>query len=294
MFRTLQRLIGEDIQMIWKPGINLRSLKMDPSQIDQIMVNLAVNARDAIAGVGTLTIETQNVVLDENSFITPEELIPGEYVMLTVHDTGCGMEKKVLDHLFEPFFTTKELGKGTGLGLATIYGIVRQNKGYIDVDSEPGRGTRFRICFPGIPADNTTAGRDVRQKPAFGTETVLLVEDELPILKLGKAILERYGYSVLAARTPAEALDLAGRHQGAIHLLITDVVMPQMHGRDLQKKITASFPDIKTVFMSGYTADIITHDSALKQGVHFLQKPFSVQTLAAKAREVLDDYGTTG
>ncbi|MFH2067392.1 MAG: PAS domain S-box protein [Pseudomonadota bacterium] len=294
MAGTLQRLIGEDIQLIWKPGIDLLSLKMDPSQIDQIMVNLAVNARDAIAGVGTLTIETRNIVLDEVCCMPHEERIPGEYVMLSISDTGCGMEKKILGHLFEPFFTTKELGKGTGLGLATIYGIVKQNKGYIDVDSDLGRGTTFKICFPGIPAENRTESRDIREKPASGTETVLLVEDEPSILKLGKAILERYGYTVLAAQTPAEALDLAGRHHDTIQLLITDVVMPQMHGRDLQQKIAAFCPAIKTIFMSGYTANIITHDSALKQDVHFLQKPFSVQTLAAKTREVLDDSGATG
>ncbi|RJP81383.1 MAG: response regulator, partial [Desulfobacteraceae bacterium] len=247
-----------------------------------------------IAGVGTLTIETRNIVVDEACCMTHEEWIPGDYVMLSISDTGCGMEKKILDHLFEPFFTTKELGKGTGLGLATIYGIVRQNKGYIDVDSDPDRGTTFRICFPGIPAENRMKSRDIREKPASGTETVLLVEDEQSILKLGKAILERYGYTVLAAQTPAEALDLAGRLRGAIHLLITDVVMPQMHGRDLQKKIAEFCPAIKTIFMSGYMANIITHDSALKQDVHFLQKPFSVQTLAAKTREVLDGSGATG
>ncbi|MFZ5570214.1 MAG: PAS domain S-box protein [Thermodesulfobacteriota bacterium] len=288
MIKMLKRLIGEDIELVWKPFTELWPVKMDPSQIDQILVNLAVNARDAITGVGNLTIETGNIVFDETYCLTHAGMFPGEYVLLAVSDTGSGMEKETLAHLFEPFFTTKELGKGTGLGLATIYGIVKQNEGFINVYSEPGHGTTFKIYLPRTRIDSGAETPETTKKPTGGAETVLMVEDEPSILKLGKAILERYGYTVLAARKPEDALALAERHEGPIHLLITDVVMPQMNGRILQEKIAAFRPEIKTLYMSGYTANVIAHHGVLEDGVHFLQKPFSIQTLAQKVREVLE------
>ena len=294
MIRMLQRLIGEDIDLVWKPSSNLWPVRMDPSQIDQILVNLAVNARDAIHGVGNLTIETENIVFDESYCMTHAGFIPGEFVLLAVSDTGCGMEKESMEHLFEPFYTTKEMGKGTGLGLATIYGIVKQNDGFINVYSEPGKGTAFKIYLPRTQVADAVEPREVSQKPANGTETVLLVEDEPSILKLGKAVLDRYGYTVLSARTPEDALALAEQHPEPIHLLITDIVMPQMNGRELMKKITVSRPEIKTLYMSGYTADVIEHHGVLEKGIHFLQKPFSVKTIAAKVREVLDGSDVTG
>ncbi len=289
MIKMLQRLIGEHIDLVWKPASNIWRVKMDPSQIDQILVNLAVNARDAITGVGNLTIETENAVFDETDCVTHKEFIPGEFVLLAVSDTGNGMEKETLEHLFEPFFTTKEVGKGTGLGLATIYGIVKQNDGFINVYSEPGQGTTFKIYIPRTQIKEAPETKETGKKPARGTETILFVEDELSILKLGKTILEHYGYKVLDASTPGEALKRSEQHQGSIHLLITDVVMPQMNGRDLWKKIAGSRPEIKTLYMSGYTADVIADHCVLEEGIHFLQKPFSTRALAAKVREVLDE-----
>ncbi len=289
MITFLHRLIGEDVDLVWKPAMALWPVHMDPSQIDQILVNLAVNARDAIIGVGNLTIETENVFFDETYCMMHQDVIPGEYVLLAVSDTGCGVEKEAIGLLFEPFYTTKTVGKGTGLGLATVYGIVKQNDGFINVYSELGQGTTFKIYLPRTRIQVATESEEVRQNPARGAETVLLVEDEPPILKIGKAILERYGYTVLDAGTPAEAQAQAQQHQGPIHLLITDVVMPQMNGRDLLERIAASRPGIKTLYMSGYTSDVIAHHGVLGEGIHFLQKPFSVKTLAAKVREVLGD-----
>jgi PAS domain S-box-containing protein len=288
MLRMLQRLIGEDIDLVWKPGRALWPIKMDPAQVDQILANLAVNARDAIAGVGNLTIETENVTFDEDYCAAHAEITPGDYVMLAVSDTGCGMDKATQQHLFEPFFTTKDVGKGTGLGLATIYGIVRQNNGLVNVYSEPGEGTTFRIYLPRVAEADVREAAVSAGRPAGGTETVLIVEDELAILKLGEAVLRRLGYTALAARTPAEALALAAEHDGPIHLLITDVVMPEMNGRDLQLRVKALRPDIKMLYMSGYTANVIAHHGVLDEGVRFMQKPFSVRSLGALVREVLD------
>ncbi len=288
MLRMLRRIIGEGIDLVWKPGVNLWHVMMDPTQIDQILVNLAVNARDAIGRVGNLTIETQNIVFDESYCAAHAGFVPGEYVLLTVSDTGPGMDKKVLDNLFEPFFTTKEVGKGTGLGLATIYGIVRQNYGFINVYSESGVGTSFKIYLPCIQAAETAMVQAVEPEPYRGAETVLLVEDEEAILRLGKMILERYGYTVLATASPSEALIMAKQHQGPIHLLITDVVMPGINGQELKDQIISVRPEIITLFISGYTADVIAHHGVIEEDVQYLQKPFSVKTLAARVREVLD------
>ena len=289
MLKMLRRLIGEDIELIWKPGPDLWPVKVDPAQIDQVLANLAVNARDAIAGVGKLSIETENVVVDQAYAQTRMGFIPGEYVMLAVSDTGTGMDKQVLEHIFEPFFTTKSVGKGTGLGLSTVYGIVKQNNGLINVYSEPDHGTTFRIYLPRTESMDEVKTTVSEEKPLRGTQTILLVEDEESILNLGKVILTEFGYTVLTAQTPGEAVNLAERHKGPLHLLIADVVMPEMNGRELEEKISALRPGIKTLFMSGYTADVIAHQGVLEAGIKFLEKPFSLRTLAEKVREALED-----
>ncbi len=289
MLKMLRRLIGEDIDLLWKPGLDLWPLKMDPSQIDQILANLCVNARDAISGVGKVTIETANYAFDEAYCSQHPGFICGEYVLIAISDDGCGMDKETLNNLFEPFYTTKGLGKGTGLGLATVYGIVKQNNGFINVYSEPGWGATFKIYLP-RSGDRVSEAREhvTEEKLLRGSETILLVEDEESILDLGKTILERLGYQVLAAHSPIEALDWAERHLSPIHLLITDVVMPGMNGKYLKEKLNALHPEMKSIFMSGYTANVIAHHGVLDEGIHFLQKPFSVKLLAEKVRGVLD------
>ncbi len=289
MLKMLRRLIGENIDLVWQPAANLWPVKMDPSQINQILANLCANARDAITGVGRLTIETQNTTFEKPSRTEHEGLIIGDYVLLAVKDTGCGMDKKTLDNLFEPFFTTKDFGKGTGLGLSTVYGIVKQNKGFINVDSEPGRGSSFRIYFPRLAFEDRDAKASPGKKEASGgTETVLLVEDEPAILRMARMMLERKGYTVLSAVNPQQALETAENHSGRIDLLMTDIVMPEMNGRDLSAKIQSLHPDIKLLFMSGYTDDIIAHQGVLPQGIAFIQKPFSMADLTEKLRDVLD------
>jgi CheY-like chemotaxis protein len=263
-------------------------VRIDPSQVDQLLANLTVNARDAIVGVGTVSVQTANVVLGDGDCSGHSGLAPGEYVRVTVGDDGCGIDAETQAHIFEPFFTTKEQGKGTGLGLATVYGIVTQNDGCINVISEPGRGTTFEIYLPRYAADVAGAAADVPRAPRGGTETVLLVEDEPALLDLGKAMLARLGYTVLAAGTPAEALRLAEDHRGPIHLLVTDVVMPQMNGRNLAARIMVLKPGLKCIYMSGYTADVIGQHGIVEDGVFFVQKPFTVQTLADRVREALD------
>jgi two-component system, cell cycle sensor histidine kinase and response regulator CckA len=288
MLKMLRRLIGENIDLVWLPGKVLWSVKMDPAQIDQILANLCVNARDAVADIGRITIETGNVTVDPAFCAAHSGFSPGEYVLLTVSDDGCGMDQETLKNIFEPFFTTKGVGQGTGLGLAMVYGIVKQNAGCIDVDSEPGLGTRFKIYLPrhlkGMQARTGT------MEPASrGHETILLVEDEPAILDLGKELLEMQGYRVLTAGTPGEALRLAEEHSGEIHLLLTDVIMPGMNGRELAEKLLSFYPGLKELFMSGYTADVIAHRGVLDSGMQFIQKPFSLATLTNKVREVLDD-----
>ena len=287
MLKMLRRLIGEDIDMAWQPGVDLWPIKVDPSQIDQILANLCVNARDAIANTGKVTIETVNATLDAAYVQSHPECVPGDYVMLAVSDTGHGMDEATRAHLFEPFFTTKELGKGTGLGLATVFGIVKQNLGLISVDSEPGQGTTFKICLPRAEAEAPAAAPAGRKPTPRGTETVLLVEDEKQVLVLAQRILQQRGYTVLAARTPEAALRLAGEHSGAIHLLITDVVMPGMNGRELRNQLAALKPGMRCLYMSGYTADVIAHHGVLDEGVQFLQKPFTIESLAERVREAL-------
>ncbi len=295
MLKMLRRLIGEDIHLAWHPGASVWPLKMDPSQIDQILANLCVNARDAIADVGNVIIETGNSVFDDVYCSEHAGVLAGEYVRLAVIDDGCGMGEDVLNKLFEPFFTTKERGKGTGLGLATVYGIVKQNNGFIDVTSKPGHGATFSIYLPcfadGI--DRISSPEGPAKKIAGGSETILLAEDDPSLLDLTRTILDNLGYRVLAASTPGEIARLAQNETTEIRLLITDVVMPEMNGRDLAKKMTSVYPQIKCLFMSGYTDDVIDHHGILDEGVHFIQKPFSMKDLAAKVREVLDGASRT-
>ena len=289
MLKMLRRLIGEDIDLVWRPGANLCRIKMDPSQLDQILANLCVNARDAIAGEGKIVIETGRVALDEAFCAAHPGSVPGEHALLAVGDTGRGMDKNEMANIFEPFYTTKDVGEGTGLGLATVYGAVRQNKGLITVDSEPGRGTTFRIYLPRHEeqaAEGRPAAPDLR--PARAGETLLLVEDDPHILKIIAAMLERLGYAVLAASTPGEALRLAGKRDGPIRLLLTDVIMPEMNGRELFVRLLALRPDLKCLFMSGYTANVIAHHGVLDAGMNFIQKPFSINDLANKVAEALN------
>ncbi|MBW4056692.1 MAG: PAS domain-containing protein, partial [Proteobacteria bacterium] len=270
MLKMLQRLIGEDINLVWKPESSLWPVKVDASQIDQILANLCVNARDAIAGIGSIVIKTENCTTDESYQAPFLDMMPGEYVKLTVSDNGVGMDKKNLAYIFEPFYTTKEQGKGTGLGLATVYGAVKQNSGFIDVCSEQDAGTKFTIY---IPRHEGKIGQALKETEAETVpkshETILLVEDEAAILNIVAMLLTKHEYKVLAASTPGEALNLARGHDGGIDLLMTDVVMPEMNGRDLAKNLLSLYPDIKRLFMSGYTSDVIAHHGVLDEGVHF-------------------------
>ena len=287
--KMLRRLIGEDIDLFWVPELDLWKVKIDPSQMDQILANLVVNARDAISGVGAITLRTENVVIDDSDRVETPEFIPGEYVLLTMGDTGVGMSEEVRENIFEPFFTTKELGKGTGLGLSTVYGIVKQNDGFIYVASELGKGATFKIYLPRFEAETSqdppvkTAG-----KPPTGTETILVVEDDEAILNLSKTILQHLGYTVLTAQTPVQAISLVREHAGELDLLITDVVMPEMNGRVLAEQLGALRQNLKCLYMSGYTADVIAHRGILDEGVNFIQKPFCSDDLAARVRQVLD------
>ena len=290
MLQMLQRLIGENIHLVWTPGHDLWPVKMDPAQIDQVLANLAINARDAIRDQGKLLIETSNAHLDESNAHISADFVPGDYVLLSVTDTGSGMTKEVLEHLFEPFFTTKEIGRGTGLGLAMVFGIVKQNRGLIQVVSAPDQGATFKLYFP-----RTQSGEKVETTeapapgPPHGTETILMVEDEQQILELGGTFLQRCGYTALLAATPEAALQLAGQQKkGAIHLLVTDVVMPGMNGRELKEKMEALHPGVKTLMMSSYASETLAQQSGADPKSHFLQKPFTFEGLAQKIRDVLD------
>jgi len=289
MLKLLRRLIGEDINLIWRPGANLRLVRVDPSQVDQLLANLCINARDAIVGVGEITLETVNINADAEYCARYQEAIPGTYVCLTVSDNGSGMNKETLAQIFEPFFTTKGLGKGTGLGLATVYGIVKQNNGFIHATSEPAKGTSFKVHLPQSDARDvaiTVASKE--ESPKGRGETVLLVEDEKSPRVTCRLFLETLNYKVLVAETPGEALRMTGQHPGDIHLLLTDVVMPGMDGNQLAKRISAIKPGVKVLFMSGYTADVIAQRGVLDEGVHFISKPFTRYDLALKVRSVLD------
>ncbi len=291
MLKMLRRLIGEDIELVWRPGVDLQPVRIDPVQIDQILANLCVNARYAIGhNVGAVIIETDHASFDEAYCADHVGFVPGEFIMLAVSDNGRGMDEETRKQIFEPFFTTKGVGEGTGLGLATIYGIIKQNNGFINVYSELGQGTTFRIYLPvhKVAREITARGKAVTESVTHGSESILLVEDEPAILALGIKMLDRLGYKTLAAGTPGEAIRLAEEHAGEIHLLITDVIMPEMNGRDLAKQLVSLYPSLKSLFMSGYTANVIAHHGVLDEGTNFIQKPFSMRDLGAKVRDILD------
>jgi len=288
MDKMLRRLIGEHIALVTVLAPDLGHVRADPNQLEQVIVNLAVNARDAMAQGGTLTIETANVDLDATYAQTHLGSVPGPYTMLAVTDTGVGMDAGVRAHLFEPFFTTKEVGRGTGLGLATVYGIVKQSDGYISVYSEVGRGSSFKIYLPRIATPSDAPVGPQRGRPARGNETVLVVEDEPAVLTLSRRALETQGYVVLAASDATAALRIVERHGGTIHLLVTDVVMPGLSGRELADKLAAQRPGIRVLYMSGYPGDAVVEHGSLPAGSAFLQKPFSPDSLARKVRDVLD------
>ncbi|MBI5342693.1 MAG: PAS domain S-box protein [Deltaproteobacteria bacterium] len=288
--QMLRRLIGEDINLLTFLESDLWRVKADPGQISQVLMNLAVNARDAMPSGGKLTIETSNVDIDEAYTRGHATMRPGAHVMIAMSDTGVGMNQETLSRIFEPFFTTKEMGKGTGLGLSTVYGIVKQSGGHIWVYSEPGRGTTFKIYLPRVEeAAEAPEPAPDRTGRIEGSETVLLVEDEEAVRMLVREILERYGYTVLAASNGEEALLASDRHEGKIHLMLCDVVMPGMSGVQLSRKIASSRPEMKVLYMSGYTDNAIVHHGVLDPGTAFIEKPFSPDSLARKVRAVLDD-----
>jgi two-component system, cell cycle sensor histidine kinase and response regulator CckA len=286
--KLLQRLIGENIELRAVLKAELCRVKADPGQIEQIIMNLAVNARDAMPAGGRLTIETSDVEFDEEYATQHPSTLPGPHVMLAVTDTGCGMDAKTKAHMFEPFFTTKEFGKGTGLGLSTVYGIVKQSGGSIWVYSEPGIGTSFKIYLPCVDAAlEIEPPNDNVERVIAGSQTILIVEDDAALLQITHRTLEEVGYATLAARSPREAIDLSESHTGPIHLMVTDVVLPGMSGVKLASHLSAPRPEMKVLYVSGYTDDTIFHHGVLKPGLAFLQKPFSPITLARKVGEIL-------
>jgi signal transduction histidine kinase/ActR/RegA family two-component response regulator len=289
MDRMMRRLIGEDIDLLVKLDPDLDNVKFDPGQIEQIIMNLVVNARDAMPRGGKLTIQTANVHLDASYVAEHIDAREGDHVMIAISDTGVGMDAATLAKIFEPFFTTKELGRGTGLGLSTVFGIVNQSGGNIWVYSEPGRGTTFKVYLP-VAQGTAGASRSSRMAavPSRGTETILLVEDEESVRTLIRTILTQKGYNVLAANRPRAALETANNHAGAIDLLLTDVVMPEMGGLELARALTERRPEVKVLYMSGYTDNAIVHHGVLDAGTAFLEKPIHPDKLLAKVRSVLN------
>ena len=287
MLKMLRRLIGEDIELVWQPAGERLTIRIDPTQIDQVLANLCVNARDAIADTGRISIETCRVLLDEEYCAGLDDFSPGEYAVLAVSDSGCGMEKELAEKIFEPFFSTKG-DRGTGLGLSTVYGIVRQNHGSIHVYSEPGAGATFRIYLP-LAEDESLPKMETGPEAIRGGsgEIILMVEDDPGILRMGTTMLERLGYAVLTAATPQEGMEVARTHGGGIDILLTDVIMPQMNGKQLAHEILAIHPGLRVIYMSGYTANVIAHHGVLDEGIHFLQKPFTKRDLERKISEVL-------
>lgn len=290
MLNMLRRLIGEDINLVFTPAKDLWSVRMDPSQVDQIMANLALNSRDAIHGAGILSIKTSNVVVDAVYCRSHSESLPGEYVKLVVHDDGRGIDKEAIHSIFEPFFTTKPMTESSGFGLSTVYGIVRQNNGFIEVFSRDGEGTTFEIYMPRCSVDapeNSPATESV-EEPG-GDETILLVDDNDAVREMTMGYLQSFGYGVLAASSPEEALSLSADYSGLIQLLVIDMLMPGMNGKDLSLKLTAKRPELKRLFLSESTADAFRLDGAWDENIPFLGKPFSRPDLACKIREVLED-----
>jgi len=290
--KMLRRLIGEDVNLVFAPSDGLGAVRADPGQIEQVLLNLAVNARDAMPGGGRLTVETANVALDAAYAHDHPGVAPGAYVLLAVTDTGTGMDAETRSHIFEPFFTTKELGKGTGLGLATVHGVVSQSGGHISVDSEPGRGTAFRIYLPRAEAaPEGAAAEPAAPRAGRGHETVLVVEDDRAVRDVVAATLVQRGYRVLQAPDGVTALKLAAGADGPIHILLTDVVMPGMQGRELAQALTRRHPGLRLLYMSGYTDDAVIRNGVLEEGTPFLQKPFTPEALVLRLREVLDRRG---
>ncbi len=289
MLKMLQRLIGENITLTWIPGADLWSVRVDPTQIDQALANLCVNARDAIDGVGTITIETRNARLGDAFCAERPGLCPGDYVQLRVTDDGRGMDEATRKMVFEPFFTTKEVGKGTGLGLTTIYGIVKQNRGWIQVLSEPGKGTTFNLYLPRDFAQPEPARTEATLRPHHGGDrTILVVEDEPAILDVAANLLRQSGYTVLTAAAPGEAIRIAESMPGVIDLLLSDVVLPEMNGRDLARALQASHPEMRQLYMSGYAAGVSEDRAVLEEGAPFIQKPFTLKELGDRVREAMD------
>lgn len=289
MEKMLRRLMGEDVELVTRLAPELSPVTADPGQIEQVVMNLAVNARDAMPTGGTLVIETANVFVDEAFSRLEREVIPGEYVMIAVSDNGSGMDSVTLEKIYEPFFTTKEEGKGTGLGLSTVYGIVKQSQGYIWTYSEPGQGTTFKVYLPATAEPAVGIGNTpASDEELVGTETVLLAEDEAWVRKLVTQCLEQRGYMVLGAEDAEQAIQIHERYMGSIDLLLTDVVMPRMNGVDLAERISADRPKCRTLFMSGYTDHAILQHGHLPPDRAFLQKPFTIRDLASQIREVLD------
>jgi PAS domain S-box-containing protein len=289
--KMLTRMIGEDVDLVMVPGASLGAVRADSGQIEQVIMNLAVNARDAMPSGGKLTLETSNVTLDEDYARYHAPLQPGDYIMLAISDTGAGMDSETQSHIFEPFFTTKG-PKGTGLGLSTVYGIIKQSGGYVWVYSEVGKGTTFKIYLPRVAATGETAAllpaAVEAQKAEPGTETILVVEDEANLRYLARQFLEKQGYKVIEAADGAVAMQIVVAHEGVIHLLLTDVIMPGMNGRELAQRVSEMRPNVKVLYMSGYTENVIGHNGTLDAGVSLLQKPFNLRDLKDKVREVLD------
>ncbi len=289
--KLLRRTIREDVSIRMNLAESLPLIKGDVGQLEQVVMNLTVNAQDAMPDGGHLTIETARVALDESYLEEHKDVTPGPYVMLMISDTGCGIDSDTREHLFEPFFTTKEKDKGTGLGLATVYGIVKQHGGNIWVYSEPGLGATFRVYLP-VSTDSPEAdeadSRILSESELYGSETILVVEDNLQVRNLTRSLLKRQGYKVLAAESGKEGLSMMDQHEGPVHLLLTDVIMPDMNGKQLFERISQTYSDVKVLFMSGYTDNVIAHHGVIDPGVQFIQKPFSMKGLAAKVRETLD------
>jgi CheY-like chemotaxis protein len=285
--KMLRRLIGEDIEVRLSLGAEVGNIRADPSHIDQALVNLVVNARDAMPTGGQITIETANVQLDETYAKTHTGVQPGEFVMVAVSDTGHGMDAETRRRIFEPFFTTKDKGKGTGLGLATVYGIIKQSGGDIWVYSERDRGTTFKLYFPRVTSAPVETVEGAPESQPTGSETVLLVEDEKAVRDLTAKMLQKLGYTVLVANGGAEAIEISRSFTGPINLLLTDVVMPSMSGRQVADALSGSRPGLKVLYLSGYTDNTVVHHGVLESGVNFLPKPFSREVLAKKIRDVL-------
>jgi CheY-like chemotaxis protein len=290
MLKMLRRLIGERITLKWQPADALWNIRMDPSQFNQILTNLCVNARDAIADIGTVVIEVSNHVVTSESPHRRNGVAPGEYALISVSDSGCGIPDTALEHIFEPFFTTKRIGEGTGLGLSMVYGAVSQNAGFIDVRSQLGHGSTFSVYLPRYEGTETeerpTDAVELRERPSG---TVMVVEDEIAMLQVVQRLLEANGYTVIAASTPNEAMAALDTNSASIDLLIADVILPEMNGRELSERVVAKCPRTKVLFMSGYTANALAPHGVLEKNIHFIEKPFTRKDLLAQVREILQE-----